>query len=78
VNARGDDWQTRFFLGAIQIGLAIVFVPGAALILILVGLYMIAEWLVLQARALTRYLRHHPIENPFHRVLSLCRMTTIR
>jgi hypothetical protein len=40
----GDDLRTRLLLGLIQIGLAIVFVPVAILILIVVGVFMIVEW----------------------------------
>jgi hypothetical protein len=78
VNTRGDDLQTRFLLGAIQIGLATVFVPSVTVILILVGLYTIAEWMILRVGDMIRCLRRHSTANPFHWVRDLLRMTTVR
>jgi hypothetical protein len=78
VNAPGNDLRTRCVLGAIQTGLAIVFVPGAVLILILVGLYMIGEWTVLQVGRLISYLGRHSTANPYHPIRGFRRMTMIR
>jgi hypothetical protein len=78
VIVRADDLQTRFLLVVIQLGLAIVFVPVAVLILILVGLYMIGERIVLQVNGITRRLGHHRTGSPFHRVRDFRRVTTIQ
>jgi hypothetical protein len=78
LTAQGDDFRTRFILGAIQIGLAIVFVPCAVLIAMLVGLYMIAEWTILHVGGMTRRLGRHSTVNPLHCVRGFRRNTTIR
>jgi hypothetical protein len=79
VIGRADDLQTRFLLVVIQLGLAIVFVPGAVLILILVGLYMIGEWIVFQVSGIAHCLRHHRTGDPVHRVRGhFCPPTTVR
>jgi hypothetical protein len=65
---RTDDLRTRILLVVIQLGLAIVLVPGAVLILILVGLYMIPEWIVFQVGGIAYRLRHHRTGDPVDRV----------
>ena len=44
-----DTPGTRLAVGAVQVGLAIVFVPAMLAILVGVGVYMVFEWAYLRA-----------------------------
>ncbi len=74
-SARGileEDLETRLLLGVVQIALATLFVPAWTLILIVVGLYMIAEWAALRAAAAIRFVGRHRAASPFHRGTTRC------
>jgi hypothetical protein len=51
LGAPGIDRMTQLLLGATQVVLATVFIPIVFLILVVVGISMIAEWIVLRVDA---------------------------
>lgn len=73
----GDDLETRLLVGVVQAALATLFVPAVFLILIVVGLYMIAEQVALRGAVGIRYVGGHRAAHRFHRKASPC-ATTIR